>query len=238
MNRARLLDFPGHEHHFEWLPGDDDAVDEAALALRALGALQALAGVVQPLAADLSLQCTDPQTGYAIGGTRPALAFHHLQAADLPAGLHCTPAFAGSVCSRAGPFDGAALQSWILSALADAECPAGTTVGWDSLRFDATRARLGHVENSADAAMRLDRAGAEVAAVPLRHDGDDAWVAGPVSDFPDQPPIALALSNEGGALRLVVAVHWSPWNDDMSGRAALAEACAQLSAAGWAAADD
>ncbi|MDO9459942.1 MAG: hypothetical protein Q7N95_07475, partial [Alphaproteobacteria bacterium] len=201
-----------------------------------LAALQALAGVVQPLAANLSLQCIDPQTGYAIGGTRPALAFHHLRRSALPAGVHGAALFAGAACSQAPTLDAATLRDWVVDVLTGAGCATGTSVGWDSLRVDASLARLA----SADAeSLPLLRAGTEVALAAVEHDAQGAWASGPVDAYPDQPPIALALSNDAGALRLTIAVHWSPWSEPASAEGmALARACEQLKAQGWTEGDD
>lgn len=230
MIHAIVLEFPGREHRFEWLPGDT-IPDEHALAVRAINALEVFADVAQPLSADLSLQCIDRTTRFAAGGERPARPFHHLRSAALSSGTGRVPLFADAVVTTVPMLRPAALRHWIGAALASADCSPGLAAGWESLRVDATRA---HLEPTAGAPLRLKHVGGETADLALEQDATGMWASGPIEAFPDQPPIAFAMQNEGGALWLTVAVHWSPWSDDGApGARSLATAFARLRSLGW-----
>jgi len=223
MIKTTLHEFPGREHLLEWLP-EEEIPDEGALAARVLDALQTLGMVAQPLSADLSLLCCDPESRFGDEGLRPVEAFHHLRIEELPDTVHCAPLFNNTQLATAARLDRPALQNWIERALTQAECAEGRSAGWDSLFIEALRARI-----DGDALELDDRSGT-VVQIPAQA----GWIAGPHPAFSDQPPLSISAHNEGGALRLKINVHWSYWSDAQSpGTHALHEALNQLRAQGW-----
>jgi hypothetical protein len=71
------------------------------------------------------------------------------------------------------------------------------------------------------------------AQVPVRHDHDGAWVAGPLLETPTQPPIGVRWSYEGGMLNLDVAIAWSSWSEDSAGAYLVEQATSALVTSGW-----
>ena len=109
------------------------------------------------------------------------------------------------------------------------DAPAGHVVVAANGGIMASEARLPGFRGDA---LRLETRTGTVS-VPVRHDLDGAWVAGPLLETPTQPPIGVRWSYEGGMLNLDIAIAWSSWSDDPAGAYVVEQVATALVTSGW-----
>jgi hypothetical protein len=69
--------------------------------------------------------------------------------------------------------------------------------------------------------------------VPVRHDSNGVWVAGPLHETPTQPPIGASWSYYGGVFHLDIITGWSPWSEDPLGAYLVQQATIALVHSHW-----
>lgn len=235
MNDCLMHPLPGRHVALQWVaPEADPIASELALAGVALAALDAFCDVVEPLAAELVLICSDRDERWPRGFTRPPRAFHYLRASDLLAPaevVRTAPTYNGAEISEMPRLDHGSLRGWIERALAQPCDQPDSVTAWAELSVPATGARL--YRDHAERTLIVQSESGPLEAPVLTVNGA-RWACGPMADAEMQPPIALTFRSEGGVVSLKIHVHWSWWT--MSGspeRQALDRALDAIRRSGW-----
>lgn len=216
MRIIHRLPFPGRTWALSReLDGLDVPIDDEVRALLA-ATLDALWPLLRPRSADLDAVCLDPATRLPIDAPAQPPGPHHLA---LRAG-------APALCLQA-------LLAWVDATTAAGICPAPSCSTWSSLRFDATLAWVDHGEDAELELHDLETLAAPRRLLLSRFDAG-WWVAGPIDDETVEPPLALALDQDGAVLHLTLAACWDCWVDPgQPGAARLQAALVRLRSLGW-----
>jgi hypothetical protein len=185
------------------------------------GVLAVLRPFVRPIVVEVSQVILDlelglPHPGLVAKGARIAVVYETPES-------HVVIDLSGATVVRA---EGRPLATCI--APRD-DAPGGHVIVAANGRLAASEARL---PGFSGATLSLMTRVGQIA-VPVRHDGTGAWVAGPLRETPTQPPIGVRWAYECGYLTLELVAGWSSWTEDQTGAALAAEATGALITSGW-----
>lgn len=212
-----VRDFPGRQMRLT-MQAADEIKSQAELARTAVAAILAFgSGWWQPLSADLTLICCDPQFWYPLSDHPPHPQFRTLFAADAVASVQRQSAWEGAQERSVARISEATLVDWMIESL-DAPCGGdgsdGTVVGWQELLVRSARVKLpdGVLVGSGRSELSV-AAGAGISRVPVEWSDGVAWVSGPRAGRGDTAPLDLRVTHLAGAVTLDIFLHWSPWAD-------------------------
>jgi hypothetical protein len=223
--------FPGRHVALQWV-ADEPIPSEPSLAETALAALQELREVVEPLAADLALVCSEREERWPQSAALPPRPFWHLRVSGLTLPLPIAPKFVDADVSEIVRLDRTGLQQWIEHALAQPCEDPGALTAWAEVSIPASGVRLYRDVRTPALTMRSEEGAIDA---PVHVDDNRlSWVWGPVEPASSSPPMDLAFYSEGGVLSLKIHVHWSWWTTAGSPeRQALDRALERIRASGW-----
>lgn len=230
MNSCAIHPPPGRHLALERI-APDPVPPETQLAEVALDALEELRTVVEPLAVDLALDCSDRQERWPVGG-RPPRPYWYLRAMGLSDAQWIAPLYKDADVAETPRLDRQTLQGWIGRTL-DQPCEGPDEVtAWAELSVRACCGRL-YREHIAPTLTLFGEMGTIDA--PIRVDPDGVrWACGPVTRASTPPPVDLVIRSQGSVLSLKAHFHWSWWTEAGSPeRQAVDRAVDRLCAVGW-----
>lgn len=215
-------------------PGEED--DPSAFAALAVDAVERMAGLLRPLAVEVTFACADRVSTYPRANPTPPRRVLLLVPEDLPDGVEPGSVYTDALRQVVPELDRATVLGAVDGGL-DQACPGGDDLmtTWVDLLVTATEVRLPDATTArlGGAGELTLAAGAGTVTAPVAARDGVAWVAGPRPARATQAPVEVAVRNEAGLLTLTVATRWSLWAWDGAGAEDLRAVEAGLRAAGW-----
>ena len=234
MSDCFLNHFPGREILLRFLPPDEQTED-IQWAADILAAIDELQTVVKPLSADIVIGCRDLNISLLDDAVKPPIPHWQIRTSTLPKDVIIKPGLVNSQISEVPELSTTIMMEWIQKALQQ-ECPCSEThkTCWNAIYIDATKARIceeATLEIRQSFWLESDRGKFEF---PLEDCEDGLWVYGPILDLLTEPPFTLRLTNDEGALKINMSIHWSLWTQPGSASyITLREAVLRIVNKGW-----
>ena len=220
------LEFTGQENNFS-------EIQQIALILQAFDELK---NVMQPLAADLQINCCDREFLFFDWQLEsdPPLPHWHLRIKDIPTDLKLEPGYVNSQITEVEEISKANMMSWIEKALQQ-KCPNPKThqICWNNIDIYAVRARIfdenlfrEHQSLKVDYKLRTYE-------LPFDRRNNGVWIYGS-NNFKSEYPFTIQLYREFELLFIRISIRWSLWTEYGSPEnIALSRAISRIVAKGW-----
>lgn len=233
MTNASVNAFPGRQYDLvrQFDPTADAGLQPAILEL--FGALSLL---IQPLGVNITVGCVDRELGMPDWDIPVSEPDWHLRGEDTPSWVF-VETFAPPAQIRGVREIGTAQMGACMEEALRQPCPAPGTHRVSLFTLEVVAARVRMDERNPDGVqpgwMRLESDDGTFTVPQEIRDGA-RWVSGPIEPLPNDPPVHLQLTYEGGCLRMRISVRWSLWQEaDAQGPTAFSQMLDRAVAIGW-----
>ncbi len=234
MTNAKVHALPGHQ--YDLVKQFDPAADSELLP-SLLDLFGQLAPVIEPLGVNFTVGCVDRELGMPDWDVPVAQPDWHLHKEDTPSWVFietfAPQSQVRSLREIGGPLLGVCLEEALRQT-----CPAPAThrVSLFTLEVQAARVCVGESNPAGTKQAGWLHLDSDDGAFTIPQEQRDGvlWVAGPIEPLPNDPPMHVQVSYEGGSLRLRLSVRWSLWTaPGTPGSTALARALECATVLGW-----
>jgi hypothetical protein len=231
MSDCFMYGFPGRSISFRSVCDDGDL----QAAARVLDAIDELRPVIEPLSAELTLNCRNKQTQWKDNEVNLPFPVWYIHEASLPESIVIETYLKEPQNLQTQQLNQKTLIDWIERASLQ-ECPFPDTheVVWSSLHISAVRARILDSQKFKGRESFVVKTDRGKFSFPLERRDDELWVDSPIKDFKSQPSFVISTSHEEGGLSFNIHVHWSWWTETSPEDAnALHQALLRILEQGW-----